>query len=57
MHICVTHTHTQAGVAERFVNDVRNASQDCLKDTTGPVQGKVSINNQGLVKFDLPVQN
>lgn len=42
IHICVTHAHTQPGLATRFVSDVREATNDCLKDTDGPVQGKVS---------------
>ncbi|XP_026322245.1 sphingosine-1-phosphate lyase-like [Hyposmocoma kahamanoa] len=43
IHICVTHAHTQPGVATRFVNDVRDAVSACLKDTDGPVQGKMAI--------------
>ncbi|KAJ0178645.1 hypothetical protein K1T71_005420 [Dendrolimus kikuchii] len=43
VHICVTHTHTQAGVADRFVGDVRSTAQECLQHTGGPVQGKMAI--------------
>ncbi|XP_061710753.1 sphingosine-1-phosphate lyase [Cydia pomonella] len=43
IHICVTHAHTQAGVAERFVADVREAAGACLQASTGPVQGKMAI--------------
>ncbi|KAJ8733137.1 hypothetical protein PYW08_001435 [Mythimna loreyi] len=43
IHICVTHAHTQAGVAERFLADVRDAANTCLKDCNAPVEGKMAI--------------
>ncbi|XP_075971866.1 sphingosine-1-phosphate lyase [Anticarsia gemmatalis] len=43
VHICVTHAHTQAGVAERFVADVKEVAAICLKDNASPVQGKMAI--------------
>ncbi|XP_073943316.1 sphingosine-1-phosphate lyase [Choristoneura fumiferana] len=43
IHICVTHAHTQAGVAERFVADVREVADTCLRTNSGPVQGKMAI--------------
>ncbi|XP_026484234.1 sphingosine-1-phosphate lyase [Vanessa tameamea] len=43
IHIAVTHAHTQAGVAERFVADVRAATSACLKEGGEPVDGKMAI--------------
>lgn len=43
IHICVTHTHTQPGVADRFVADVSASAKECLSNTGGPVQGKMAI--------------
>ncbi|XP_050343345.1 sphingosine-1-phosphate lyase [Nymphalis io] len=43
IHIAVTHAHTQAGVAERFVEDVRAATSACLKEGGEPVEGKMAI--------------
>ncbi|XP_047528523.1 sphingosine-1-phosphate lyase [Vanessa atalanta] len=43
IHIAVTHAHTQAGVAERFVADVRAATSACLKEGGEPVEGKMAI--------------
>ncbi|KAJ2952236.1 hypothetical protein O0L34_g4512 [Tuta absoluta] len=43
IHICVTHAHTQPGVAERFVADVRETAAACLKDGDKPVAGRMAI--------------
>ncbi|XP_072939399.1 sphingosine-1-phosphate lyase [Epargyreus clarus] len=43
VHICVTHAHTQAGVAERLVADMKAATQECLKDSSQPAQGRMAI--------------
>ncbi|KPJ03380.1 PREDICTED: sphingosine-1-phosphate lyase [Papilio xuthus] len=44
VHICVTHAHTQAGVAQRFVEDVRAVAAECRSTAGGePVQGKMAI--------------
>ncbi|XP_049869835.1 sphingosine-1-phosphate lyase isoform X2 [Pectinophora gossypiella] len=43
VHMCVTHAHTQPGVAERFVADVRAVAAECLKGGAAPVQGKMAI--------------
>ncbi|CAH2070930.1 unnamed protein product, partial [Iphiclides podalirius] len=43
VHICVTHAHTQPGVAERFVADVRDATRTCRAHAGEPVQGKMAI--------------
>ncbi|XP_053603347.1 sphingosine-1-phosphate lyase [Plodia interpunctella] len=43
VHICLTHAHTQAGVAQRFVQDVRDAAAYCLQHASEPVEGKMAI--------------
>lgn len=43
IHICVTHVHTQPGVADQFLNDVRSAVREILKDPQAPVEGKMAI--------------
>lgn len=43
LHICVTHVHTQDGVAERFVDDVKEAVTEILKDPKMEVQGKMAM--------------
>ncbi|CAH0703035.1 unnamed protein product [Spodoptera exigua] len=43
IHICVTHAHTQPGVSERFLKDMRDAARDCLADSKAPVEGKMAI--------------
>lgn len=42
-HICVTHVHTQDGVAKRFVDDVKEAVTEILKDPKMDVQGKMAM--------------
>ncbi|CAH0605725.1 unnamed protein product [Chrysodeixis includens] len=43
VHICVTHAHTQAGVADKFVRDVREAAAVCARAGTAPADGKMAI--------------
>ncbi|XP_013184662.2 sphingosine-1-phosphate lyase [Amyelois transitella] len=43
VHICITHAHTQAGVAERFVSDVSAAAAHCGRHAGEPVHGKMAI--------------
>lgn len=43
IHICVTHIHTQQGVADRFLNDVKTSVADILKDPQAPIEGKMAI--------------
>ncbi|XP_068631006.1 sphingosine-1-phosphate lyase [Battus philenor] len=43
IHICVTHAHTQPGVAERFVADVKEVATICNSQAGEPVQGKMAI--------------
>ncbi|XP_047022421.1 sphingosine-1-phosphate lyase [Helicoverpa zea] len=43
IHICVTHAHTHAGIAERFLADTRDAAAACMKDSNAPVEGKMAI--------------
>lgn len=43
IHICVTHMHTQSGVADRFLNDVRDSLIEIMKNPTLPVEGKMAI--------------
>jgi sphinganine-1-phosphate aldolase len=48
IHICVTHVHTQQGVADKFLNDVQNSVAEILKEPDVPVEGKVIL--QDVVK-------
>jgi sphinganine-1-phosphate aldolase len=43
IHICVTHVHTQQGVADKFLNDVQNSVAEILKEPDVPVEGKMAI--------------
>lgn len=43
IHICVTHVHTNPGVADQFVEDVRLELETILKTPDTPVEGKVEI--------------
>ena len=42
IHLCVTHVHTQAGLAEKFVNDVRNVAAEIVKNPPKEVEGMVT---------------
>lgn len=52
VHICVTHAHTQEGVAERFIADVTDTAALCMKDAGGPVQGKVRDNIRNTIQYN-----
>lgn len=41
--MCVTHVHTQPGVADQFLTDVRNCVANLLQQPATPAEGKVSL--------------
>ncbi|GAB0097795.1 Sphingosine-1-phosphate lyase [Sergentomyia squamirostris] len=43
VHICVTFMHTREGVADKFLQDVREQIEEILKDPGKPVEGKMAI--------------
>ncbi|KAG5885772.1 hypothetical protein JTB14_031208 [Gonioctena quinquepunctata] len=43
IHICVTHMHTQAGVADKFLEDVGSAVAEIMKTPSDPVEGKMAL--------------
>ncbi|XP_033252593.1 sphingosine-1-phosphate lyase-like isoform X2 [Drosophila miranda] len=43
IHICVTDMHTQAGVADKFIADVRSCTAEIMKDPGQPVVGKMAL--------------
>lgn len=43
VHICVTFMHTREGVADKFLQDVREQLQEILKDPGRPVEGAMAI--------------
>lgn len=43
LHICVTRQHTKPGVADKFLDDVRDCLDEILKDPGLPVEGKLAI--------------
>ncbi|XP_052865808.1 sphingosine-1-phosphate lyase [Anopheles cruzii] len=43
IHICVTYMHTQSGVADKFVEDVRSKIVDIMRNPSKPVEGKMAI--------------
>lgn len=43
IHICVTHMHTQDGIADKFVNDVRSKVALVMENPEKPVEGKMAI--------------
>uniref|UniRef100_A0A8D8GUW0 sphinganine-1-phosphate aldolase n=1 Tax=Culex pipiens TaxID=7175 RepID=A0A8D8GUW0_CULPI len=43
IHICVTHMHTQNGIADKFVADVRSKVALCMQNPEKPVEGKMAI--------------
>lgn len=43
LHLCVTHVHTQPGVADQFVSDIRNAVTEIMKTPQAPVEGKMAM--------------
>lgn len=45
IHICVTYMHTEPGVADQFIEDVRSELEVSLKTRNAPVEGKVKAAN------------
>ncbi|XP_033215044.1 sphingosine-1-phosphate lyase [Belonocnema kinseyi] len=43
IHLCVTHVHTEPGVADQFLNDVRTELEIIMKDPKLPVEGKLAM--------------
>ncbi|XP_015109916.1 sphingosine-1-phosphate lyase [Diachasma alloeum] len=43
IHICVTHVHTQAGIADEFLHDVRNILVEIKKHPEEPVEGMFAM--------------
>ncbi|XP_037947472.1 sphingosine-1-phosphate lyase-like [Teleopsis dalmanni] len=43
IHICITDMHTNAGVADRFLNDLRSSVAEIMKNPGKPVEGKMAI--------------
>ncbi|XP_058453718.1 sphingosine-1-phosphate lyase-like [Malaya genurostris] len=43
IHICVTYMHTQDGIADKFVNDVRSKVALIMRNPEKPVEGKMAI--------------
>ena len=42
VHLCVTLLHTQTGVADQFIQDVKDCVQEIMKDPTAECGGAVS---------------
>jgi sphinganine-1-phosphate aldolase len=43
VHICLTQLHTLPGVADRFINDVKEEVKKILKNPEDDLEGKVSV--------------
>lgn len=43
IHICVTHMHTQNGIADKFIADVRSKVALIMQNPEKPVEGKMAI--------------
>ncbi|XP_015439311.1 PREDICTED: sphingosine-1-phosphate lyase [Dufourea novaeangliae] len=43
IHLCVTYVHTQAGVADQFLNDVKTELGLILQNPEVPVEGKLAM--------------
>lgn len=43
IHLCVTHMHTQDGVADKFITDVANSTKEILKQPGEKLEGKMAI--------------
>lgn len=41
LHICITHLHTEPGVADRLLQDIECALKEIFKDPHSKVEGKV----------------
>lgn len=43
IHICVTHVHTEPGIADQFLEDVNTELEKIMQNRSCPVEGKVKI--------------
>lgn len=43
IHICITKMHTQPGVGDKFLTDVRDSLTEIMKTPSLPVEGKMAI--------------
>lgn len=43
IHICITHVHTEPGVADQFLEDVRTELKIIMETPDTPVQGKLAM--------------
>ncbi|KAJ8920412.1 hypothetical protein NQ315_005278 [Exocentrus adspersus] len=43
IHLCVTHMHTKPGVADKFLNDVRDSLTEIMKNPSLPVDAEMAI--------------
>lgn len=43
IHICVTHVHTESGIADKFLEDVSTELEIIMETRSTPVEGKVKI--------------
>jgi len=43
VHICVTYLHTQSGVADKFINDVKEITATCLEDPKACDSGSAAV--------------
>lgn len=51
IHICVTYMQAQPGVADQFLNDVKNEVAECMKNPEVPPEGKVGFIVNNLIFF------
>ena len=43
IHLCVTLVHTKEGVADRFINNIRNCLAEIMKDPHAACTGQVNV--------------
>ncbi|KAK6633822.1 hypothetical protein RUM44_004429 [Polyplax serrata] len=43
IHLCITNLHTQKGVAETFINDVKSSIKEIMKNPDEKVEGKMAM--------------
>ncbi|XP_050295016.1 sphingosine-1-phosphate lyase [Anthonomus grandis grandis] len=43
IHICITKLHTRATIAQKFLDDVKEAVAEIMKDPSVPVEGKMAL--------------
>ncbi|CAH1119293.1 unnamed protein product [Phaedon cochleariae] len=43
IHLCITHMHTQPGVADKFLEDVKSSLTEIMKNPSEPVEGKMAL--------------